>query len=200
MARPKVKDHKTAETILQSAQHHFLINGFEGTPINDIANDANINKSLIYHHFGNKELLWKAVKERILQQALGSSLESFEYKKDNLKEFLEYFVTFRFRLYAQHPDLVRLMHWQRLESQSQSLGGVINKNFTTGVEDHISHLQKQGKIRSDLSADLICYFIMSTAANGFLDKPPFLSSKKSREEYLQFIIESLYAVLKSSHT
>lgn len=196
MARPKIEHHKTADLILESAQVHFLQKGFKGTSINDVADHAKINKSLIYHHFKNKENLWKAVKESILKKSANSSLEKINFKQPTLKEFLEVFVPFRFRLYAQHPELVRLVGWQRLEPQSDSLSGLTNKTFTE-LEECIRFLQKAGEIRNDLKPKMVTYVIMSMASNGFIDKVSFLGTKKEQDEYLKFIMESLSTILST---
>ncbi|MGV8964381.1 MAG: TetR/AcrR family transcriptional regulator [Candidatus Saccharimonadaceae bacterium] len=194
MARVKTEHHKTAELILESAQEHFLQKGFKGTSINDVADQAKINKSLIYHHFGGKENLWKAVKERILKKSAKSCLDEIDFKRPTLKEFLDAFVPFRFHLYAHHPELVRLMGWQRLESQRELLSGVTNKIFTE-LDEQIISLQKAGEIRDDLKPDIITYIITSTASNGFMDKADFLETKKGQDRYLKFIIESLTLIL-----
>lgn len=196
MARPKIEHHKTAELILESAQEHFLQKGFKGTSINDVADHAKINKSLIYHHFKDKENLWKAVKERILKKSADNNLDEIDFKRPTLKEFLGAFIPFRFHLYADHPELVRLMGWQRLEPQSESLSGITNKNFTE-LDNHISALQKAGEIRVDLSPEIIIYLIMSMASNGFMDRAKFLETEKGQNEYLKIIIESLTTILSS---
>ena len=92
MVRTTIEPHKTAILILKSAEQHFLDKGFKGTSINDVANEANINKSLIYHHFGDKENLWKAVKERILEKSIHNDLDRIDFKRPTLKEFLEIFI------------------------------------------------------------------------------------------------------------
>ena len=194
MARLKIEKHKTAEIILESAKRNFMQKGFEGTSINDVADDAKINKSLIYHHFTNKENLWKAVKGRILESAIPDSPQMLDFNQTTLKDFLETFVTFRFQLYANHPELVRLMGWQRLESQGESLSGVTIKKFTE-IDQKIISLQKKGQIRKDLKPEVINYLIMSMASNGFMDKAPFLESKKGKEQYLKVIIETLHKIL-----
>jgi len=194
MARLKIEKHKTAEIILESALRNFMQKGFEGTSINDVADDAKINKSLIYHHFTNKENLWKAVKERILESAIPDSALTLNFNQTTLRDFLENFVTFRFQFYANHPELVRLVGWQRLESQGKTLTGVTNKKFTE-IDQEIISLQKVGQIRKDLKPDVISYLIMSMASNGFMDKASFLESKKGRDQYLKVIIESLYKML-----
>lgn len=194
MARPKAEHHKTAELILESAQAHFMQKGFKGTSINDVANDAKINKSLIYHHFGDKENLWKAVKERIVEKSTKSPLDKIDFKRPTLKEFLDIFISFRFHLYAHHPELVRLMGWQRLEPQNESLSGVTHKTFTE-LDEHIIFLQKAGEIRADLKPEMIAYVIMSMASNGFMDKVSFLNTEREQNQYLKFIIESLTKIL-----
>lgn len=196
MARPKTEHHKTAELILESAQAHFMQKGFKGTSINDVADHAKINKSLIYHHFKDKENLWKAVKERIVEKSANSSLEKIDFKQPTLKKFLEAFVPFRFRLYAHHPELVRLIGWQRLEPQNESLSGVTNKTFTE-LDEHIVFLQKAGEIRVDLKPEIITYVIMSMTSNGFIDKASFLGTEKGQDEYLKFIMESLAIILST---
>lgn len=197
MARPKKEHHETAEKILKSAQECFLVKGFGGTSINDIADKANIHKSLIYHHFGSKEDLWKAVKARIIDKS-SDDASNINFKHSTLREFLEAFVTFRFKLYAEHPQMVQLMGWQRLENGSKSLEGTNNKKFTS-LEAEIIVLQKLGEIRKDISPEVASYFIMSCSSNGFMDKAPFLKTKKGQEHYLKFIIESLYKILSSKN-
>jgi len=194
MARIKKENHETAEIILESARKNFLEKGFEGTSINDVANDAKINKSLIYHHFGNKENLWKAVKRCILEKLATESSHTLDFHRSTLREFLEAFVTFRFQLYAQNPELVRLMGWQRLESQGKILAG-INLEKLTNIEEEIIFLQNTGEIRKDLKPDVIHYLIMSMASNGFMDKASFLESKKGQEQYLKIIIDGLIKIL-----
>jgi AcrR family transcriptional regulator len=52
----------TRKKILDAARKLFVKNGFAGTSISDIAGLAKINQSLIYHHFRDKQELWKGLK------------------------------------------------------------------------------------------------------------------------------------------
>ena len=191
MARQKTEHHKTAEGILISAQKHFLEKGFSGTSISDIANEAQINKSLIYHHYGNKEGLWKAVKKRILEQDTKKSIEELEFDTSSLETFIDDFANFRFNLYANHPELVRLMGWQRLEPQGDDLAGV------TYLATEIKELQKKGEMRKDIPPEVINYLIFSLSSNCFMDNARFLQSKKGQKDYLMLIKEILINALRS---
>jgi len=66
------KDHKTAILILKVARKLFIRKGFAATSISEIAKECNINKSLIYHHFENKESLWKAIKGEMISTYIGT--------------------------------------------------------------------------------------------------------------------------------
>lgn len=102
----------------------YLRNGFDGTSIREIANECQINKSLIYHHFDSKERLWKAVKEYIIEQTTETPLENIDFSSKTLKEFLEKIVNFRFNLYAQNSDLIKLMLWQRIKKSNTEKAGI----------------------------------------------------------------------------
>jgi AcrR family transcriptional regulator len=193
VARRKIEKHKTAEIILESAKKNFLQKGFEGTSINDVADEAKINKSLIYHHFENKENLWKVVKEKIIEKSTPDSVDKIQFKQATLREFLEAFVSFRFQMYAKNPELVRLLGWQRLESQRESLAGITLNRLK--IDQEIVSFQQTGKIRNDLKPEVVTYLIMSMSSNGFMDKAPFLESKKGQDQYLKIIIESLMKIL-----
>ena len=61
------KGDPTRKAILKAAKHLFVKKGFAATSISEIAAKAKINQSLIYHHFGSKEDLWKHVKSAVLE-------------------------------------------------------------------------------------------------------------------------------------
>ncbi len=199
MPRPKVEPHKTAEEILASAQKHFLEKGFAGTSINDVAKGAKINKSLIYHHYGSKEALWKAVKQRILEEQLGRSGKSKTFDTTSFETFLDDFLSFRFYLYANHPELVRLMQWQRLAQKSDLLIGIPGSNVVY-FEKELKELQEKQELRKDIPLEIINYLIFSLASNYFLDGEKFIKTQAQQQEYLKTIKEMLHGFLKSSRS
>ncbi len=51
----------TEAKILEAAKKVFILNGFDGTSMQQIANEAGINKSLLHYYFRTKEKLFAAV-------------------------------------------------------------------------------------------------------------------------------------------
>lgn len=190
-------EHATAEKILEAAQEVFMAKGFEGSSINDIANKASINKSLIYHHFSNKSDLWKAVKKNILQKHVGDETFQVDFPMDSFKNFLRSFVTLRFKFYDNNPAIVRLISWQRLEKEQESIGGIQESKFST-VIPQIKEFQQRGEVRPDLDPEMVNYLVMRTASMAFMERPDFFDDQAAKEKFLEFIIESLFLSLSAT--
>src|SRR5580698_5403705 len=67
---------RSRERILFAALKEFAAKGFAGARVDAIARRANINKRMLYHYFGDKEELFKAVLRRKIseRQAWADSL------------------------------------------------------------------------------------------------------------------------------
>jgi len=61
-------DKQTEEKIFESATAVFIEKGMDGARMQDIADHAGINKSLLHYYYRNKERLFKAVFEKIAGQ------------------------------------------------------------------------------------------------------------------------------------
>lgn len=63
--------------ILAEAARLFAIKGYDGTSMRDIAVACGISKSLLYHHFSNKDEIYARV-------AVGSTLELYLFVRDRV--------------------------------------------------------------------------------------------------------------------
>jgi len=187
------KQNTTALNILKAAEEIFLEKGFEGASINDIAGKAQINKSLIYHHFESKENLWRSVKANMIKGYLENNMPETVLPTDSFRNFIEVFVTFRFEIYDQNPAMARLISWQRLEKSKDDLEGV-NQPALIDLAPLIKEFQKKGEVRSNLDPEMVSYFIINAASMLFMDPPNFLKSNdiKKKQQYLESLIESLF--------
>src|SRR5580692_3648685 len=75
MVRPAKTDgsatrnpERTRGRILSAALKEFAAKGFAGARVDVIARRADINKRMLYHYFGDKEGLFKAVLRRKLSE------------------------------------------------------------------------------------------------------------------------------------
>jgi TetR/AcrR family transcriptional regulator len=68
MAEERVRDpESTRSAVLTAAERLFAENGFAATSMRDISNASGVSHPLIHHHFGSKEDLYRAVKQRLVE-------------------------------------------------------------------------------------------------------------------------------------
>ena len=64
----ELKEKNTEEKILEAAKSAFMKHGLYGAKMQDIANEAGINKALLHYYFRNKEKLFDEVFEGALSK------------------------------------------------------------------------------------------------------------------------------------
>lgn len=189
----QARGDQTAEKILETACKVFPENGFAGTSISMLAKDAKINQSLIYHHFGSKEELWKAAKGHLLRDVFQAPSQVEE--NPSLEEFIRSSVRTRFEWYLKHPEIIRMVNWQRLEPKRKQLQGTAPMSVDRWVKI-IPKMQKEGTMRADLPAEMIIVMMGNLIIAPMLDDHRFLKSKESCEKYIDIVTEALLHILK----
>jgi len=188
----KLDVHPTQQQIMQAASQLFIEQGFSATSISQIAKLAGINQSLIYHHFANKADLWKAVKSYLLKQVV--DWQETELKSQDLRSFLSYIITRRFKLYKNHPELLRLIHWQRLEVDGAQLqgGNMASPEHWDGLWQQ---WQEQGVIKRSIQPRMISLLIASAVTGALTDQPGLFEQPKQAEMYINFLVDGVYTAL-----
>ena len=79
---PEAENGDTAERVLQilsTSARLFATSGYDGTSMRDIADACGISKSLLYHHFADKDEIFARI-------ALGSTRELYHFVHDRLPD------------------------------------------------------------------------------------------------------------------
>jgi AcrR family transcriptional regulator len=180
----------TREEILKAASKVFVEKGYEGASISEIAKLKGLNQSLIYHYFRDKKELWHRAKEYLLKEYIEASGSSIDMEAD-LPAFLMKFCKHGFEYLASHPDVVRILTWQRLEDKK---GKLVEFKLTGRemFEKAFSQMQKKGKIRADLDPHLATVLIRS-----FIRAPFFEDfSKVNSNDYLKAIVDCIRRIIQ----
>ncbi len=187
----KKKKYLTAqEDILEAAGRVFVEKGYEGSSISDIAEKKNMNQSLIYHYFKNKKALWSATKSFLLKEYIEGSASCID-TSHGLHYFLMKFCRYGFEYLASHPEIVRILNWQRLEDKRHQL---IKLKLTgrQGFEEAFIEMQNKGEIQKDLDPHLTTVFIRSLIRAPFFDDFSWISKDPACEQlYLETIVASI---------
>ena len=94
--------HNTEAMILQAARKVFIEKGLEGTRMQEIADEAGINKALLHYHFRSKDKLFRAVFIEAFQKFL-PQIGSFIGSQSSVMDKLETFITTYINTIIENP-------------------------------------------------------------------------------------------------
>ena len=99
---------RTRERILTAALTEFAARGFAGARVDAIARRASINKRMLYHYFGNKNELFRA----ILHQKIAERQSWGASSSGNPEETLPFW----FKTACNDIEWIRLLEWEALQA------------------------------------------------------------------------------------
>jgi AcrR family transcriptional regulator len=182
----------TRRRLLQAAREEFTAHGIAGARVDRIASAANANKAQIYHYFGDKDGLFDAVLESFTEEAVGA----VPIDADDLPGYAARLFDYHF----DHPQLLRLVTWARLEGRTTPSTQTQRTTSYQRRAEAIKHGQQQGRITDAMSASQILDMIESlavgwtTTARGLLADPPKLN--RERKAYRAGIAEAAQRIVR----
>src|SRR5215472_6945557 len=121
---PEHKQRRDADVarkaILTAAEELFAEQGYAGTRVDEIAEKAGKNKSLIFHYFGDKLGLYQAIvycmKDDLnclfAQYVASLPSDNGELTRDHVRTFLAAGVRISFDYFLSRPRLLRIFAWE----------------------------------------------------------------------------------------
>jgi len=100
----KTKDENTEEKILNAAKNVFQSKGMDGARMQEIADNAGINKAMLHYYYRSKQLLFEAVFKNafsLLSPQLNTILNDDSSIEDKIKNFTFNYISF----IIKHPYL-----------------------------------------------------------------------------------------------
>ena len=123
----------TREQILTAASRHFAERGYDGTSLNDIADDVGIRRPSLLHHFQSKEVLY----QNCILRAFGDFVARVEVAVEGNREGwtqLEHVLEASFEFFVENPDFVRLVRREQIDgTKGINLGTELQPYFRRAV-------------------------------------------------------------------
>ena len=166
------KDKLTEEKIFEAATAVFIEKGMAGTRMQEIADRAGINKSLLHYYFRTKERLFTAVYEVIVRQLFQKIAPMFE-KKLTLENKIRFFVSEHMSFLQQNPRLVPFF-LNEINRNPKIVKSFIEKLEIDKFWDSLNLLHKEELVRYSITRENIPQLITSIfALSGF----PFMAKE-----------------------
>lgn len=167
MQAETTEDLQGAGRILAAAQHLFAEKGFAATSIQEIAQEAGVSKSNVFHHFKSKEELYVAVigcacseaGERVFPLLGGD--EPFALR---LQRMMTADIEFMFENPERTGLVLREVMNTRPDEPGQPAPALFQRSSET-IIDIIREAQATGEVRAD--ADPAMVALLFFAANSF---------------------------------
>jgi TetR/AcrR family transcriptional regulator len=149
MARPVKNEttgtrnpERTRERILSAALKEFAAHGFAGARVDAIARRAHINKRMLYHYFGDKEDLFKAVLRRKIAERNAWAEASSGEPTETLP--------FWFEAACRDTDWVRMLEWEALQGADKKLiDAGLRRTAVHRALERIRQRQARGQVSSE---------------------------------------------------
>lgn len=100
----KTKNENTESQILEAAKNVFQRKGMDGSRMQEIANEAGINKAMLHYYYRSKQILFEAVFKNafsLLAPQLNKILNDDSSVIDKVKNFTSNYISF----ISKHPYL-----------------------------------------------------------------------------------------------
>ena len=145
----------TKARIMAAAKLEFATMGLGGARVDVIAAQADVQKRMMYHYFGNKELLYRLVLEQAYA-AFRKAEAELEIEKDPPIVALRRLVEFTWNYYLANPEFISLVNTENLH-KAKYLRQVprlelLNKSFVKRMETLLARGVADGVFRAGLDA------------------------------------------------
>jgi TetR/AcrR family transcriptional regulator len=145
---------RTRERILRAARREFVAKGFAGARVDAIARAASVNKRMLYHYFGDKEALYRA----ILHESIATNLDLVAAAPPDPADLLPFLL----ERVSRRVDGVRMLQWEALSlGDRKPIAEEERRKAWVEATERIRDAQRAGLVHRDLDAEFLVLTLMA---------------------------------------
>ncbi|MDD5065631.1 MAG: TetR/AcrR family transcriptional regulator [bacterium] len=178
---------KAKDKILKAAIREFIDFGFYGARMQRIADQAHVNKALLFYYFSNKKQIYREVLRSIIGKIM-DQLNQPDKNPASVEDKIRQVIDAYYNVLVQYPDFGRLMQYEFIQGGQDFLEIMKERPLPFNPVDgnlyvHFHNFIKTGKIKD---IDLINLFlsIIGQIIISFLTRP--LMESLSRQYNFKF--------------
>ncbi|WP_179352136.1 TetR/AcrR family transcriptional regulator [Winogradskyella vidalii] len=186
----KKKDENTEVQILEAAKTIFQSKGMDGARMQEIADEAGINKAMLHYYFRNKQLLFEAVFKNaflLLAPQLSAVLNDNSSIEVKVRNFTSNYISF----ILVHPYIPSFIIQELNRNPDFILKLKDNPNFPNleKFKKQVEEEVQQGLIKP-ISAEQLFINIMALNVFPFVAKPLLKAITATNDEQYQKLVEA----------
>lgn len=195
----------TEEKILDAAIEIFVKEGFAGARMQQIADKAGINKSLLHYYYRTKDKLFNTVFEVIFSKASSRIFMIFETEEDFFIQ-LEKFIGNYLKILKQNP-IIPLFILSELSKKKNSVVVTIMKNSSVNIDSLAKAIKKEaekGAIREIdpkiLLINILSLCVFPIIARPLLEAVIFEENSSSYNNFINGRKSEVFNIIKKALT
>ena len=168
--RTQARTELARASMISAATPMFAENGFTATSVRDIEVAADVKRGMLVYHFGDKDTFWKAVADSVFDRIASQRKLRVSVLKDmSRREGVAMIIRFHVRIFAQYPELSRLMA-QEARQKSWRIEYLVTQHIKPGSIDLEKYISKALNLTSRQFAHWY-YIMVSGCATIFSFEP-----------------------------
>ncbi len=180
----------TEQLILDTARKHFVQKGFAAARMQEIADDAGINKAMLHYYFRSKERLYQEIIRRTLSRVVPKFAGAMAHE-GSFRERLEHVVDTYISTLMENPD-IPIFIMSELSQKRESFIAELKKqaSFFPAVQSFMGQMQQemeQGSIRQMPPPHLLLN-ILGMSVFPFMAKPVFRTIFEVSEKEFELLM------------
>lgn len=191
---------KSMQKLQEAAFNTFVVKGFDGARVDEIAREAGVNKRMIYDWFGSKEQLYTHVLRATFEDLFNYPLPELDPDGNPLND-AKAIVRWYFDFLSGNPGFVRLLEWEALSGSRRAgqvlldvMGGALQR-----LQEVIRAGKKKGVFRQDIAVHKVVT-VLHELCFGFFARIELLqilwrqdlSTREQQEEMLEHILAVVF--------
>jgi TetR/AcrR family transcriptional regulator len=201
-----IKDFNTEERIVQAAEKVFIEKGMAGARMQQIADEAGINKALLHYYYRSKEKLFSIIFRSAVKAMVPNLIKSYQRGKGHFNDKIRKFVEAYLNIIEKNPHIPGFVIHE-LNNRPEDLIKMLselNLDISFIISDIEAEIEK-GNIKPiepiHLLVNIVSLCIFPIVARPMItgiffkgDKKDYKDFIKSRKDHVaDFIIESIKA-------
>lgn len=195
----------TEEKILEAAKEVFVKEGHSGARMQEIADKAGINKSLLHYYYRSKDKLFSTVFKYAFSKLAPKIFDIFDSDKDIFVK-IETFIENYLKILTKNP-FIPMFILNELAKKGNNIAVTIFKNSDLNIDNYekmILNEVKAGTIKKtnpkNLMINILSLCIFPIIGRPLIEEIVFKGSESDYEKYLSERKDEIFKIIKTTLT